>query len=111
MGPLLTAEQLAELCNLSAEQIRRLTRDGAIPFHRIGGAVRYDFDAVKRATREKSWERAGYILEDLGGADVKLSHAKAEAARRVLWDALQSGEIPEAHYFDAIDEIGKLEAE
>jgi len=53
MNKLLTAEELAELLSLGAEQVRRLTRQGLIPHHRIGGAIRYDFEAVKAATGEK----------------------------------------------------------
>jgi len=53
MQALIKAEQLAELLGLSPDQVRRLTRDGIIPHHRIGGAIRYDFEAVKAATGEK----------------------------------------------------------
>jgi len=53
MNELLSAEQLAPLLGISASQVRKLTRENAIPHHRIGGAVRYDYEAVKAATRHE----------------------------------------------------------
>ena len=50
MTPLLTAEDLAPLLGLSADQVRKLAREGIIPQHRIGGAIRFDYEAVKMAT-------------------------------------------------------------
>lgn len=50
MQPLLTAEQLAPLLGVGIEQVRKLTREGSLPHHRIGGAIRYDLEAVKAAT-------------------------------------------------------------
>lgn len=49
---ILTREQLAEVLGMSVEQIRRLTRDGLIPHHRIGAATyRYYLPDVLSATR------------------------------------------------------------
>lgn len=41
MTEILTAEQLAERLGLNPESVRRLTRDGTLPYHRIGASVRY----------------------------------------------------------------------
>lgn len=41
MTEILTAEQLAERLGLNPESVRRLTRDGTLPHHRIGASVRY----------------------------------------------------------------------
>lgn len=48
---LMNAETLGEHLDLSAEQIRRLTRDDLIPYHRISGATRYNLADVLAATR------------------------------------------------------------
>lgn len=50
MNKLLTAEELAPLLNIGPAQVRKLTRENEIPYHRIGGAIRYDYEAVKSAT-------------------------------------------------------------
>lgn len=50
MNKLLTAEELALLLGIGAPQVRKLTRENSIPHHRVGGAIRYDYEAVKRAT-------------------------------------------------------------
>ena len=51
MTPLLSSKQLAETLQISEEQVRRLTREGSLPHHRIGGVFRYDLETVKAATR------------------------------------------------------------
>lgn len=50
MNKLLTAEELALLLGIGAPQVRKLTRENSIPHHRVGGAIRYDYEAVKTAT-------------------------------------------------------------
>lgn len=50
MQSLLTAEQLAPLLGVGIEQVRKLTREGSLPHHRIGGAIRYDLESVKAST-------------------------------------------------------------
>lgn len=52
MSQILTAEQLAEALSLNAETIRRLTRSGELPHHRISpGVVRYSLDKVLAETQ------------------------------------------------------------
>lgn len=50
MTEILTAEQLAETLSCNAETIRRLTRSGELPHHRIGGSVRYSLADVLAKT-------------------------------------------------------------
>lgn len=51
MNEILTAEQLAEKLSVHIDTIRKLTRDGLIPHHRIGaGAVRYSLADVLART-------------------------------------------------------------
>lgn len=54
MTPLLSSKQLAETLQISEEQVRRLTREGSLPHHRIGGVFRYDLETVKAATERDS---------------------------------------------------------
>ena len=50
---LLTAEELATKLNVHVETVRRLTRDGQIPHHRVGDA-RYRLSDVLAATQDGS---------------------------------------------------------
>lgn len=50
MTEILSAEQLAERLGLHPESIRKLTRDGSLPHHRIGASVRYTLVDVLAAT-------------------------------------------------------------
>ena len=46
IGPVLTAQQVADLLALSVQEVRRLTRDGKLPARRVGKAYRYFRDEV-----------------------------------------------------------------
>lgn len=46
MTEILSAEQLAERLGLHPESIRKLTRDGSLPHHRIGASVRYTLSDI-----------------------------------------------------------------
>lgn len=51
MTEILTAEQLAEKLSVHIDTVRKLTRDGLIPHHRIGaGAIRYSLADVLART-------------------------------------------------------------
>lgn len=64
MDKLLNAEQLAEFLGVSLEQVRILSRKGALPHHRISpGVVRYSLDKV--------------LAETEGNADIKLERLSA----------------------------------
>lgn len=43
---MIKSKQVAELLVVSIETIRKWTRDGIIPFHRIGRSVRYSPDEI-----------------------------------------------------------------
>lgn len=50
---LLTAEELAGVLPISVKSIRRVYWKGEIPAERVCHFVRFDFDAVKAALRQK----------------------------------------------------------
>lgn len=50
MTTVLDALQLAEALGVSAETVRRLTRDCAIPHYKIGGNIRYTLEQILQAT-------------------------------------------------------------
>lgn len=50
MTEILSAEQLAERLGLHPESIRKLTREGSLPHHRIGASVRYTLADVMAHT-------------------------------------------------------------
>lgn len=51
MSEILTAEQLAEKLSVHPDTVRKLTRDGTLPHHRIGaGAIRYNLVDVLAKT-------------------------------------------------------------
>lgn len=51
MTCILSAEQLAETLALDVETIRKMTRDGLLPFHRIGArTIRYNLPDVLART-------------------------------------------------------------
>ena len=53
-----TADQVADLLNLHTETVRKHTRQGLFPCHRIGRAVRYTRDDIDQYLTR--WEDAGY---------------------------------------------------
>lgn len=50
---LLDVEDQARMLNISERGLYRLARSGEIPFHRVGGQLRFDPDEVLEATRGK----------------------------------------------------------
>lgn len=72
MQSLLTAEQLAPLLGVGIEQVRKLTREGSLPHHRIGGAIRYDLEAVKAATASDKLDAADFIDQMIDTAPVSM---------------------------------------
>lgn len=83
MNPLLSVKQLAEALQLSEEQVRRLTRAGQLPHHRIGGVVRYDFDEVKAATRERAGRRFKIECPHCSSERLNLRDAKCDEGSKV----------------------------
>lgn len=72
MQSLLTAEQLAPILGVGIEQVRKLTREGSLPHHRIGGAIRYDLEAVKAATASERLDAADFINEIIDTAPISM---------------------------------------
>ncbi len=54
METLLRASELAEHLSVTPETVRRWTRQGAIPFHRVGQSKRYSLTAVLAAIETRS---------------------------------------------------------
>lgn len=48
MTPLINARDLAGVLGVCRETVRRMARDGRIPFVRVGKSVRFDLEAVRR---------------------------------------------------------------
>jgi excisionase family DNA binding protein len=48
-----TRKQTAAHCGLSLRTIDELTRNGTLPFFKIGKAVRYDLNEVENALRQR----------------------------------------------------------
>jgi excisionase family DNA binding protein len=52
---LLTTQEIARQLQCSASTVRRLTRSGQIPHHKIGRLVRYPADAVELALKSETF--------------------------------------------------------
>lgn len=51
---ILTSDELAARLKVNPETIRRQTRAGRLPFLRLGGEYRYDWDAVVASVSQKA---------------------------------------------------------
>lgn len=76
MTEILSAEQLAERLGLHPESIRKLTRDGSLPHHRIGASVRYTLADVLAHTAVNK-----HPDDEAVDAFAQAMHAKMAAAR------------------------------
>ena len=76
MTEILTAEQLADRLGLSQESVRRLTRDGSLPHHRIGASVRYILADVMTHTAVNK-----HPDDEAVDSFAQVMHAKMAAAR------------------------------
>jgi len=54
----ITRKQLAVHCGLSLRYIDELTRNGVLPFFKIGKSIRYELPEVEAALRERFHIRA-----------------------------------------------------
>jgi len=43
---LLTVRELADICRVHESTVRTWIRDGAVPYVRIGGSIRFDPDVI-----------------------------------------------------------------
>jgi len=55
---LMTVPDVAERCNISAVTVRRLVRNGALPYIRVGGQLRFDRDQLEQWLVEQRQRRA-----------------------------------------------------
>lgn len=76
MSEILSAEQLAERLGLHPESIRKLTRDGSLPHHRIGASVRYTLADVMAQTAVNK-----HPDDEAVDSFAQVMHAKMAAAR------------------------------
>lgn len=76
MTEILTAEQLAERLSLNPDTIRKLTREGSLPHHRIGAAVRYTLPDVMAHTSVNK-----HPDDEAVDTFAQAMHAKMAAAR------------------------------
>jgi excisionase family DNA binding protein len=50
---LITIDELAELLSVSKTHIYKQVKKGTIPFHKVGAALRFNYDEVVEATRQE----------------------------------------------------------
>lgn len=108
MGQLITAEQLGELLNVGAEQVRKLTREGVLPHHRIGGAIRYDFDEVKRATKVPERWKLNEVMTEIENLEYPMTPTQVQAARDRVLRLRLDGDISEHEYLHSLGRIDEV---
>lgn len=84
MSHILTAEQLAETLSFNAETVRRLTRSGELPHHRIGGSIRYNLEDVLAKTAVN--KHADDLAVDQFAAAMHEKMAAARAKGKEGWE-------------------------
>lgn len=84
MPTILDAEELAEQLKIHPESIRRLTRDGSLPCHRVGGSVRYCLEDVLARTRDNA--HADDLAVDEFAKAMHTKMAVARAKGREGWE-------------------------
>ncbi|WP_417392011.1 helix-turn-helix domain-containing protein [Gimesia sp.] len=52
----LTADQVAKILKISISSLRRLTREGVVPYKRIGRSVRYPVDSLRNYVNDVNQE-------------------------------------------------------
>lgn len=78
MTSILTAEQLAEILQIKAETVRRMTRAGTIPYHRLtGGTIRYHLEEILADSRVSN-HVDDQAIDDLA----KAMHTRMEDCRK-----------------------------
>jgi hypothetical protein len=84
MPTILDSEQLAEVLQMNAETLRRMTREGFLPCHRIGGSVRYCLEDILARTKVGTHpddQAVDAFAEAMHG---KMAHARGNGAEG--WD-------------------------
>lgn len=84
MPTILTPEQLAEVLQMNAETLRRMTREGVLPSHRIGGSVRYCLETVLAYTQVNTHPDDQAVDEFATAMHARM--AECRRAGKVGWD-------------------------
>lgn len=85
MSEILTAEQLAEKLSIHIDSVRKLTRDGTLPHHRIGaGAVRYNLADVLARTAVNQHPDDEAVDRFAAAMHAKMAQARAKGKEG--WD-------------------------
>lgn len=79
MTCILSAEQLAETLGLDVETIRKMTRDGLLPFHRIGArTIRYNLPDVLARTAVNQHPDDEAVDKFAAAMHAKMAQARAK---------------------------------
>lgn len=85
MNEILTAEQLAEKLSIHIDSVRKLTRDGTLPHHRIGaGAIRYNLADVLARTAVNQHPDDEAVDRFAAAMHAKMAQARAKGKEG--WD-------------------------
>lgn len=84
MSEILTAEQLAEKLSIHIDSVRKLTREGTMPHHRIGGAVRYNLPDVLARTAVNQHPDDEAVDRFAAAMHAKMAQARAKGKEG--WD-------------------------
>lgn len=85
MTCILSAEQLAETLGLDVETIRKMTRDGLLPFHRIGArTIRYNLPDVLARTAVNQHPDDEAVDKFAAAMHAKMAQARAKGKEG--WD-------------------------
>lgn len=101
MSEILTAEQLAEKLSIHIDSVRKLTRDGTLPHHRIGaGAIRYTLADV--LTRTAVSQHPDDEAVDRFASAMHAKMAQARAKGKEGWDDPER--YPDGRLISLLDE-------
>lgn len=85
MTQILSAEQLAEILALDVETIRKMTRDGLLPYHRVGKiTIRYNLPDVLARTAVNQHPDDEAVDRFAAAMHAKMAHARAKGKEG--WD-------------------------
>lgn len=85
MNQILSAEQLADVLALDVETIRKMTRDGLLPFHRVGKVtIRYNLPDVLARTAVNQHPDDEAVDKFAAAMHAKMAQARAKGKEG--WD-------------------------
>lgn len=107
MVSILTAVQLAEALQIDEESVRRMTRAGTIPHHKISAkTIRYNLDDVLSACRVNGHSEDHAVDQLAKAMHERLAEKRAEGKEG--WEELSKDDlitrmIDAAHLFQVVD--------